>query len=66
MRNDKGYRDPTASIAIGRVAKEEKRKSKMLKNRDGTPFAAHSGVKADRTWNDVLKEFNEIDRGQHA
>ena len=65
-KNSYGYNDPTASIAIGHVMKEEKRLASMLKNRDGEPFAEHQkfGDKAYRPWDDVLKEFDKIDKGK--
>lgn len=64
MRNEKGYRDPTASIAVGNVTREEKQRAKMLKLRDGTPVAERQkfGGGAARTWKDVLNEFKEIDK----
>lgn len=59
---NKGYRDPTADIAIGNIMRETRRIKGALKRRDGTPVAENIGGKAVRTWNTVLEEFKEIDK----
>ena len=62
-RNDKGYNDPTADIAVGRVMNEQKRLNNQLKRPDETPTADHK-VGGRRSWNDILEEFKEIDKGK--
>lgn len=60
MRNSKGYRDPTADIAIGNIIKEEKRKARSIVFETAEPFASRQ--KASRPHMSLQEQFDLIDK----
>ena len=61
MRNDKGYNDPTATIAIGRVYKEEKRKQRTLQYEQNRRSTSEN-KEHHETIEEIIKEYKTKQR----
>lgn len=60
MRNSKGYKDPTADIAIGNILKEERKRKRSVAYETAEPFAPRQ--KASRPHMTLQEQFDLIDK----